>query len=153
AANTIYTDGGTDTITLGAGHTAIDLIGIYAGFPTVATPGTDEQGQTQSIVENNDFAQLGWWGLPTGSTEAGYAGPTVGPTYVGLAHNTGTSADMSTVANFSTGTDAVTFSVHAWGDAHASNGLNFGAGFAFNLSNGFNLFVSLVGPTATVIQQ
>jgi hypothetical protein len=117
APNTIFTDGGADTVNLGAGHTAVNHIGIYAGFPTPPFLGGSEIVQSGSITQGNDVAQLGWWGLATGATESGYY--FVGPDlfYATVAPNQGTSADAVTINNF-LATDVIDLSSslsNAWG--------------------------------------
>jgi hypothetical protein len=147
AANTIYTDGGADIVNLGALHPT-NHIGIYVGFTTPSiTPGGAEIVGTDSITESNDFAQLGWWGLPTGGTEAGYTAG--GLVYAGLAAETGTSADAVTINNF-LATDVIDLSSSfdtAWGFG-AGNGI--GAGVALGLVNGD---LSSVNPGTETVQQ
>jgi hypothetical protein len=151
--NTIYTDGGGDTIDLlSVGHTAVTHIEFYAGYPTMGiSPGGVEIPTDQSITENNDMAQIGWWGIPTSGTEAGY----VGDSYAGLPAQTGTSADATIIFNFNAnpggdildfGASADTLGTHhaIWG-AGGANGLG---GVDHGLVNGdFQPFVVPTGGT------
>jgi hypothetical protein len=102
APDTITTGGGADTITLAAGHTASDLVELYAGASLGAVPGVSTFAAFGSIVDPTDHAQLGWWGIGTNGTAAVPVGAP------GTA--SGTSNDLSTVAHFAPGTDAVAIS-------------------------------------------
>jgi hypothetical protein len=133
AANTIYTNGGADIVSLGASHPS-NHVEIYGGFTTPGiTPGGVEVVRLENLTERNDFAQLGWWGLGTAATEAGYTAG--GNVYAGLAAETGTSADAVTINNFLT-TDVIDLSSSnsfAWGFGDL-NGV--GAGDALGLVQG-----------------
>jgi hypothetical protein len=123
--NTIYTDGGADTIHLSFGHTAVNRIEFYAGSPAPGIlPGNIEIPTDQSITENNDMAQVGWWGIPTGGTEAGYSGDF----YAGLPAETGTSADATMIFNFNPTTDILDFAANENSGVHTHNAI-WGAGF------------------------
>ena len=133
APNTIYTGGGADTTILAAGHTASDHIDLYAASPSVSglAPGNPEAVQFQSITDSFDVAQLGQWGLATGGLATGYNA--AGTTYAGLAAETGTSADMSTVANFNVASDVLDFAgLGGWGNG----GTNAMGGIAHGLTAG-----------------
>ncbi len=128
-ADTIYTGGGADSITLAAGHTVADHVGLYSGFATAGIiPGGTETPRSHSILDSTDHAQLGWWGLATG-------GAASIPTAI-IANGHGTSADMTTVTGFVPGSaaapqDSVDLSQSslAWaGLLHDSGGLAIGAG-------------------------
>ena len=141
AADTIVTNGGADTVTLGLGHTASDHVDVYSGFNFTAVPtvggGDLESSATVfvgggTIVGPGNKAQVGWWGVATGA-----AAP------VTIAAST--SADQSTIANFLPGTkvtpqDQVVFSVSAW-DATAPD---------IGLVNG-GLTTAAVGPTVATV--
>jgi hypothetical protein len=124
-ADTISTGGGGDTITLAAGHTATNHIDFFSGFNSAVVPGGDADPRFSSITDANDVAQVGWWGLATGGVATGYAGATAATlTYAGIAVGGGTSGDMSTVANFVTGTAATPQDVLTFADGTV---WNFGA--------------------------
>lgn len=136
-ADTIFTDGGADTITLAAGHTVADHIGLYAASGLVA-PGAAATVIAGSITDATDKAQLGSWGLPTSGAAAQFGV---------VAVNAGTSLDQSTVANFVAGTaaapqDILDFGVTAWG---------VGAGI-HGLTNGGLTVSPVAGTVATVAQ-
>ena len=101
-AGTFYTGGGTDTITLVTGHTATNRIELFAGNATniaaALTPGSVVASVAGSIVNAYDVPQLGWWGQATGQ-----AGGPVSNATTNAGYGTGTSKDMTTVANFVTG--------------------------------------------------
>jgi len=152
-ADSIYTGGGKDVISLAAGHAVTDHVGLYEGFDTPGIlPGGIEIPRFQSIVGTGDVPQLGWWGQATGIVATGYNA--TGLTYAGLAANTGTNADETTVANFKAGLDIVDFAASAGGlggAAWAAGGLNgVGAGTSLGLVTG-NLSQVPAGPA--VIQQ
>ena len=95
APDTIDTGGGADTITLAAGHTVGDAVDLYGGsVPNVLgnVPGNATNASFGTVVDGADNAQLGWWGIGT-------SGVAASPTAL-FANGTGTSADMSTVADF-----------------------------------------------------
>jgi hypothetical protein len=132
ATDSIVTDGGADTVTLGAGHTG-DVVGIYVAAGTsVATPGAAPVGGIVGAITNaNDLAQPGFWGVGPGGT------PIVPTTAFA---DSGTSASMTVVNGFSAGAgDTVDFSVGEWafGPPH------------FGLENWFNN-VPTVAPGAAV---
>jgi hypothetical protein len=150
APDTIYTGGGADTITLAAGHTAADQIGLYSGFGTPGVlPGGIEIPRFVSITDTNDVPQLGWWGQATGATATGYAATK----YAGLAADSGTSADQTTVANFVVGSaatpqDSMEFGANVGvghGAIWGTGGTNGNGGIAHGL-----VFGDLVTPTAAV---
>ena len=124
--NTIYTDNGKDTITLAAGHTAQNHIGLYVGLNTTnIVPGQAEAPTLSSITDINDAPRVGTWGIGTAQTPVGHV---VATTYAGLAAQTGTSADMSIVNNFNVGTsstngDVLDFGIGAWSIFGATHGL------------------------------
>ena len=115
-ADTIYTGGGADAIFLSSGRTVSTLIELYAGNntgnPIPVTPGKIEPSVAGSIVSANDTPQLGWWGQATGQV----GGPASNAS-TNLGFGTGTSADMSTVANFaatSAARDSIDLSLSAF---------------------------------------
>ena len=121
-ANTIYTDGGADSITLPGTHTTSQHIGLYTGVNTNGiVPGGVETGQIGSITSggaanpNSDVPRIGNWGSDFGSTPTGHTG---GGVYNGLANGTGTSEDMTVVAGganaFVPNTDVLDFANTAW---------------------------------------
>ena len=156
---TVYTGGGADTVTLAAGHTALDRVEFYSGFNTPGVaPGTVEIPRTSSITNSGDVPGLGWWGQATGGTATGIGAG--GANYGSLVGNgTGTSADATTVTNFVTGAtgDILDFGAssgtgHAtiWG-AGGANGL--AGGTALGLVNGsFAAFAAGAGLDATIQQ-
>jgi hypothetical protein len=114
ASDTVYTGGGTDTITLAAGHTAVDHVELYAGNGVLGA-GNVEGAVANSIVTATDIPQLGWWNQGTGATGGAAQSAT---TNLGTITGFGTSADMSKVANFVAGTapqDIVDISLGALG--------------------------------------
>ena len=120
AADTIYTGGGTDLIMLsagGSGRSRVELFAANALLNAAAlTPGETVTAVEGSIVNAQDIPQLGWWGQATGQL----GGP-VSNTQTNLGIGTGTSQDMSTVLNFSTGTsssplDTIDISLDAFSD-------------------------------------
>ena len=98
-ADTIYTGGGADAVFLATGRTLSTHVELYAGNntnnPIPVRPGGIEPSVAGSIVSANDTPQLGWWGQATGKV----GGP-MSNASTNLGFGTGTSADMSTVANF-----------------------------------------------------
>lgn len=147
-AGTFFTGGGTDTITLAAGHTATNRIELFAGNATniaaALTPGSVVASVAGSIVNAYDVPQLGWWGQAT----AQFGGP-VSNVSTNAGYGTGTSKDMTTVANFVTGTanapvDTVDISLRAF------SGLlrNDGGGSAPTL--GTAIFSNVVNPGETI---
>ena len=131
AANTIYTDGGADTIVLSATHSAANVIDLYAGEGPVATPpgvapGADIAVTANSITDAANLSQLGWSGLAAGAPAAiefGAIGPASG----------GTSASMSIIQNstgglaFNVASDSLGFGVSAWGiGTNGAGGANHG---------------------------
>jgi parallel beta-helix repeat protein len=97
--DTIYTGGGADQILLSADRTETTRIELYAGNsidnPTPVAPGAVQTAVIHSIVDANDIPQLGWWGQAT----AQFGGP-VSDASTNRGFGTGTSEDMSLVANF-----------------------------------------------------
>ena len=131
ASDTVYTGGGADTITLAAGHTAVDHVELYAGNGVLGA-GNVEGAVANSIVTATDIPQLGWWNQGTGATGGAAQSAT---TNLGTATGFGTSADMSKVANFVAGAapqDVVDISLGALGGhVHdAASGLFVAAGNA-----------------------
>lgn len=157
AADTIYTGGGADTITLAAGHTAADHIGFYAGFDTPGiVGGGTEVPRNASITDGADVPQLGWWGQATGGVATGYAGTV----YAGLAANTGTSLDQTSVSNFAPGPasapqdvlDFAAFSGPGHGAVWGAGSVNGNGGIAHGLVNG-DLVTTITGITSPVLTQ
>ncbi len=116
--DTIYTGGGADTIYLSAGRVAPTRIELYAGNntgnATAMTPGSVEPAVARSIVDANDIPQLGWWGQATGKI----GGP-VSNASTNLGFGAGTSADITTVTNFTVAAggsagDSIDFSLSAF---------------------------------------
>jgi hypothetical protein len=154
-ADTVFTGGGADPITLVAGHTAANSLDMYSGFSTTGvTPGNAEIVRFASITDAHDVAELGWFGQATGIIATGYNA--TGLVYAGLAANTATAADMSTVANFNTGSDIIQlsdgFSGYGVG-VHGANGV--GGGVTLQLVFGdlaTNPFATGLNGTAVVAQ-
>ena len=100
--DTIFTGGGADLITLAAaasGRSRVELFAANALFSSATlTPGEAVTAIEGSIVNAQDIPQLGWWGQATGQL----GGP-VSDAQTNAGLGTGTSQDMSTVLNFSTG--------------------------------------------------
>ena len=98
-SDTIYTGGGADVVLLSDGRLEPTRIELYAGNsidrPTTIAPGQVQTAVAHSIVDANDVPQLGWWGQAT----AQLGGP-VSDAATNRGFGTGTSADMSVVANF-----------------------------------------------------
>ncbi len=119
AADTIFTGGGSDSITLAANHTVQDRIELYAanGLSDIAdlVPGGVAPSVSASIVDANDVPQLGWWGQATAQS----GGP-VSDASTNAGIGTGTSQDMSTVVNFQG--DTIDISVEAFSDLLRSLG-------------------------------
>jgi Ca2+-binding RTX toxin-like protein len=118
--DTIFTGGGADTISLAAGHTARTRVELFAanGLADVVTvlPGRPVDAVAGSIVDASNVPQLGWWGQAT----ARFGGP-VSDATTNAGRGTGTSASMTTVLNFTTGTpsapvDVVDISLDAFSD-------------------------------------
>jgi Right handed beta helix region len=146
-ADTIFTGGGSDAITLAAGHTAHDRIELFAAnaanTAAALTPGGAVTSVASSIVNAADIPQLGWWGEATGQ-----AGGPVSNASTNAGSGTGTSKDMSTVVNFVTDSagaavDTVDISLSAF----SSLLRNDGGGSALA---GKAVFSNLVDPGGTV---
>ncbi|MBI2742201.1 MAG: hypothetical protein HYX38_37380 [Rhodospirillales bacterium] len=105
AADTIFTGGGRDLITLSAGGTGRSRVELFAanGLAIAAdlSPGETVTAVKGSIVSAQDIPQLGWWGQATGQL----GGP-VSDASTNGGMGTGTSQDMSTVVNFTTGSSS-----------------------------------------------
>ena len=121
----IATDGGADTITLGAGSHAnmVDLfVGLAGQTAGGAAQGPYAAAGASLITDGNDVAQQGFWGNAPGATLD----------LTTVAGGTGFEGSMSTVNHFVTGaavaSDIVNFSVSQWGAGANSNGLVNGAG-------------------------
>ena len=146
-ADTIYTGGGADRITLAAGNTARDRIELFAGNSLASasdlSAGAPVSSVAGSIVSANDIPQLGWWGQATGQL----GGP-VSSALTNAGIGTGTSQDLSTVVNFTTGTgsaplDMVDFSLDAFSDlVRTASGTTPTPGAA--------VFSNAVGPGGTI---
>ena len=137
-ADTIFTSGGADKITLTPGHTGSNSLDMYSGFSTAGvTPGTAEIVRFGSITNGNDVSDLGWFGQATGVVAKGY--DATGNTYAGLAANTGVSAANSTattITNFNAGSDIIQLSDSTSGYGVGVNGANgVGAGVTIQLVN------------------
>jgi hypothetical protein len=135
-ADTIFTGGGADSISLVLGHTASNSLDMYSGFSTFGvTPGNAEIVRFASITDFHDVAELGWWGQATGVVATGY--DATGFVYAGLAANTGTSLDATKIVNFNTASDILQlsdgFSGYGIG-VHGTNGV--AAGVTEQLTNG-----------------
>jgi hypothetical protein len=150
-SNTIYTDGGADSITLPGSHTTSQHIGLYVGVNNTnaggVVPGAAELGQAGSLTNINDIPRIGFWGSAFGTTPTGHAGGT----YNGLANGTGTSASQAIIAGganaFVPGTDVLDFAAGAWAILGANHGLTAG-----NLVSGSIPIVALPGFTAATSQ-
>ena len=141
-SDTIFTGGGADTIALASGHTASDRIELYAGNSltnaAILTPGGVVAAVSGSIVNADDIPQLGWWGQATAQS----GGPVSNAT-TNAGAGTGTSQDMTTVANFAAA-DTIDISLAAF-----SNLLrNFSGGQ--NPQVGTAIFSNVVHPGGTV---
>jgi hypothetical protein len=154
ASDTVYTAGGADAITLQAGHTAADHVELYGGngIATAITPGVLVEGaQAHSIVTAGDIPQLGWWNHGTSATGGAASTAT---TNLGTALGFGTSADLSTVANFTPAHDVVDLSVGAFsGLLHdAFTGLLVAGGadatFSTPTGSGATVVPAVAGPGA-----
>jgi hypothetical protein len=147
-ANTIYTDGGPDAITLGAGHTASNHIGLYTGINNTnaggVQPGQAELGLAGSMTSITDVPRIGTWNATFGTTPTGH----VGGVYNGLANGTGTSVNQTTVSNFVAGTDVLDFAAGAWAISGIHHGLTAG-----NLAAGSIPVVALPGFLSATAQQ
>lgn len=155
AGDTIVTNGGADVITLDAltqPNRLPNHIELYSGASLVAAidsaaattlPAGVIPARAGSIVDANDVAQGGFWGVSGAPLEFG-----------GLAPNHGTSADMSTVQNFRANSvpagDIIDFSVSSWG----SGGTNSLGGQNHGLATGnlSAISTSTVAGTSAVIQ-
>ncbi len=154
-ADTIYTGGGADTITLAVDHTAQSRIGLYAGNSYDSAAALYAGGLVSpvvgSIVNASDIPQLGWWGQATGQL----GGP-VSNASTNAGIGTGTSQDMTTVHNFVVGTsahsgDKIDISLDAFSDlVRAADGGNPHPGHAI-LSNAVAPGGTITVGDATVI--
>ena len=147
-ADTIFTGGGADTIILSAGGTVQDRVELFAANGSAnamaLSPGAPVQSVVGSIVDASNIPQLGWWGQAT----AQLGGP-VSNAATNAGFGTGTSLDMSTVANFTTGTsaapvDTVDIALNAF------SGLLRGLGADTSPDPGSAVFSNLVAPGGTV---
>ena len=118
--DTIYTGGGTDLIILAADHEARTRVELFAGngLTNIAAvaPGFAIDAVAGSIVDADNTPQLGWWGQATGQ----FGGP-VSDASTNAGQGSGTSLNMSTVMNFTTGTagdpvDVIDISLDAFSD-------------------------------------
>ena len=136
-ADTIFTNGGADKITLMPGHTGSNSLDMYSGFSTAGvTPGTAEIVRFGSITNANDVPDLGWFGQATGVVAKGY--DATGNTYAGLAANTGVSAANSTattITNFNAGSDIIQLSDSTSGYGVGVGGPNGVGGVTIQLVN------------------
>lgn len=147
AADTIYTGGGADLITLAAANVANSRVELFAANGLLSTqavtPGATVHAIEGSIVNAQDIPQLGWWGQATGQL----GGP-VSDASTNGGLGTGTSQDMSTVVNFTTGgsgnaTDMIDISLDAFSDLlRAANGTDAQVGSA--------IFSNMVGLGGTI---
>lgn len=152
AVNTIYTDGGQDTIVLSSSHTAHNAIDFYAGETAAGipiAPGTDITPIAGSITNAfGDQSQLGWSGLGAGGVQNEFGGIpgvaiAVQPAPVAVVVGSGgTSADMSLIQSstgglaFNVATDSLGFAVSAWGNSGGLSGSNAEGGVNLGLTNG-----------------
>jgi len=104
-ADTIYTDGGADTILFVANRVDSSRVELFAGNGTnnvlPTAPGSSQTAVIGSVVDTSDIPQLGWWGQATGQF-----GGAVSNTSTNLGIGAGTSGDMSSVQNFNVGVGA-----------------------------------------------
>jgi hypothetical protein len=150
-SNTIYTDGGADSITLPGSHGTSQHIGLYVGVNNTnaggVVPGAAELGQAGSLTNIADIPRIGFWGSAFGTTPTGH----VGGTYNGLANGTGTNTSQAIVAGganaFVPGTDVLDFAAGAWAILGANHGLTNGT-----LAAGSIPIVALPGFTAATSQ-
>ena len=119
-ADSIYTGGGADDITLYQGRTVGTHIALYASNMTSnvaqAIAGATMPSIEGSVVNAQDVPQLGWWGQGTGQL----GGPT-SDVHTNAGRGTGTSDSMTNVYHFSPGTDLaeidrLDFSLRAFSD-------------------------------------
>jgi hypothetical protein len=127
AVDTIATSGGADSITLAQGHGSHDHIELYTGAGLFVNNGPGGDGSTivaatvDSIVDANDTAQAGWWGVNTsGLNNNGNNDNIVSDLVFQFGSqsgqiNYGTSQNLTTVTNFSAAHDVVDISVGAFG--------------------------------------
>lgn len=143
-SDTIFTGGGADIITLSAAGTARDRVELFAGNSinnaAALAPGNPVNAVAGSIVDASDIPQLGWWGQATAQLGGPVSNAT---TNAGLG--TGTSQDMTTVANFAGGTSGDTVDIAL----NAFSGLLRSAGGG-GATPGTAQFSNLVAPGGTV---
>jgi hypothetical protein len=142
-ADTIFTGGGADTVTLSTTTTGQDRVELFAanGSNNAAalSAGAPVNAVAGSIVDANNLPQLGWWGQAT----AQFGGP-ASSAATNAGFGTGTSLDMSIVFNFSATADTVDIALNAF-----SNLLR-GLGDDDAPTPGSAVFSNLVGPGGTV---
>mgnify|MGYP005810060649 CR=1 FL=1 len=116
----IFTEGGSDLITLAAGHTGVDHVAFYAGNGFATAPGAVAISSVATSISEAfggfEFANPGMWGIAAGGSSQ--AIDTLLPT-----NGTGTSADNSTINNFAMAQDVLDFSGQAWGSGALVLGL------------------------------
>ncbi len=150
-SDTFFTGGGADSVLLANARTVGSHIALYASNMTtdssLAIPGDVLPSILGSIVNAQDIPQLGWWGQGSGKL----GGP-VSNEETNAGSGTGTSASMSQVFNFETGTDLAELdrfdiSLSAFSDllrdANPGAGPNLGAAiFSNTLSSGDTISVT-----------
>jgi hypothetical protein len=148
--DTIYTDGGADTILLEAGRMDSARIELYAGNSTNnVTPtltGVIQTAVAASIVDAKDVPQLGWRGQATGQF-----GGAISDTSTNLGVGVGTSGDMSIVQNFNVGSgtnagDSINLSLKAFSNFLQNTSTSGGA----SLGNAVLSNTLSLGGTVTV---
>ena len=124
----IYTEGGTDKITLAGAHTGADHVAFYAGngFIEAGAAGAvaSVAGSIAQNVGNLEFVNPGWWGIGAGGASINIDS---------LATGTGTSLSESTLTGYLPGQDFLDFSSQAWKGnqvAGGVEGLTFDTGAA-----------------------
>ena len=133
----ITTAGGADTIQLN-NHTQGDTI-LLSGFTISAVLRSFSFVYAGSIVDANDFAQPGFWGI---------APSAVGQTSVPLAS---TSADQSFVKNFNPSIDSLQFVSAAWkGDPNFTASVGLSTGDGHSIVNDVTS-LQVVMPTSTML--
>lgn len=105
-SDTFFTGGGADIVILADDRIVGSHIALYASNmttdPSLALPGSVLPSISGSIVDAKGVPQLGWWGQGSGKL----GGP-VSDSSTNAGLGTGTSASMSRVINFETGSNDV----------------------------------------------
>lgn len=155
-ADSYFTGGGADSINLAAGRVIGSAIGLYASNTSsdliAPVPGSSVSALAGSVVSATDVPQLGWWGQGSGK----FGGP-VSDEHTNTGLGTGTSASMTRVLQFESGTDLaeidrLDFSLTAYSgllrDVSPASGS--GAGTADGPGLGAAVFSNVLLPGSTV---